>query len=95
MYSKTEMFHVWVPKVGNTAGAPNPSGLLLSPTAISRVLRGSNNLYICIICTFTATHYLNYLDLLPYWPRSSVGRASIDLIRRIIDCLIAYDESES
>ena len=30
----------------------------------------------------TATHYLNYPDLLPYWPRSSVGRASEDLTRR-------------
>ena len=27
-------------------------------------------------------HYLNYPDLLLCWPRSSVGRAPIDLIRR-------------
>ena len=35
-----------------------------------------------IICTLTAIHYLNYPDLLPYWPRSSVGRALEDLIQR-------------
>ena len=39
-------------------------------------------LYITTIWIHTATHYLNYPDLLPYWPRSSVGRASEDLIQR-------------
>ena len=33
-------------------------------------------------CTFTTIHYLNYDILLPHWPRSSVGIASEDLIRR-------------
>lgn len=32
--------------------------------------------------TFTAIHYLHYHALLAYWPRSSVGRASEDLIWR-------------
>ena len=29
-----------------------------------------------------AIHYLNYHNMLSYWPRSSVGRAAEDLIRR-------------
>lgn len=32
--------------------------------------------------TFTAIHYLNYHAVLAYWPRSSVGRPSEDLIWR-------------
>ena len=35
-------------------------------------------------CTFTAIHYLNYPDLLPYWPRSSIGRASAGLIPEVV-----------
>lgn len=31
---------------------------------------------------YTTIHYLNYSDLLRYWPRSSVGIASVDLFRR-------------
>ena len=41
-----------------------------------------NPYYISIICTFTVIHYLNYPDLLSYWPRSSVGRALEVLIQR-------------
>ena len=32
--------------------------------------------------TYTTIDYLNYPDLLLYWPRSSAGRASVDLFRR-------------
>ena len=44
------------------------------------MLRGSLPLlYIYIIWILTAIHYLNYPDLLPYWPLNSVGRALVQI----------------
>ena len=58
---------------------PAPKHVIKFTFPTSRVL-AVPILYIYVISTFTATHHLHYPDLLPYWPRSSVGRASEDLI---------------
>ena len=46
------------------------------------MLRGSTTIVTVSFEYLPRLHYLNYPDLLPCWPRSSVGRASEDLIRR-------------
>ena len=46
------------------------------------MLRGSTTIITISFEYLPRLHYLNYPDLHPCWPRSSVGRASEDLIRR-------------
>ena len=77
---------------GNTQGGFGVSAVL--PTSGTQTYIKNNNnflfpgcyavpsLYIYTIWILTVIHYLNYPDLLPYWPRSSVGRALEDLIKR-------------
>ena len=46
------------------------------------MLRGSTTIITISVEYLPRLHYLNYPNLLPCWPRSSVSRASEDLIRR-------------
>ena len=43
---------------------------------------GYTTIYLYHSNIYREIHYLNYPDLLPYWPRSSVSRTPVDLFRR-------------
>ena len=77
--------YAWVPEVGNTADTPT-SGTQTYIKNYNFLFPGYYAvplLYIYIICTLTAIHYLNYPDLFPFWPRSSVesiGRSNPEVV---------------